>query len=79
MKQTGKFKVALVGIATESAKKFLPELFYSQVTKLVAVCDEDSDVLKKICESYMINGYRSYQELMENEEIDFAIITISKN
>lgn len=76
MTHAGKFKVAMVGISTEAAKEFLPELFYSQITKLVAVCDKDCQALKRTCEMYMVNGYRSYQELIENEEIDFAIITI---
>ena len=78
MTNTGKFKVAVVGIGTDRAKKFLPELFYSQFAKLVAVCDPDSKTLKRTCESFMINGYRNYEELLENEEIDFAILTIQK-
>lgn len=76
MAHTGKFKVAVVGVSSEKAKQFLPELFHSQITKLVAVCDKDCESLKRACEAYMINGYRTYDDLIENEEIDFAIITI---
>lgn len=76
MAHVGKFKVAVVGVSTESAKEYLPEIFYSQTTKLVAVCDENGEVLKQICEAYMVNGYHTYADLIENEDIDFAVITI---
>ena len=33
MSHAGKFKVAMVGVSTESAKEYLPELFYSRVAK----------------------------------------------
>ncbi len=78
MPNAGKFKVALVGVGSELAQKFLSELFYSQITKLVAVCDKNPEPLRRACEAFMINGYRTYEDLMENEEIDFAIITIQK-
>lgn len=78
MSHAGKFKVAVVGVSTESAKEFLPEIFYSHTTKLVAVCDENSESLKQICEAYMVSGYRTYEDLIENEKIDFAIITVPR-
>ena len=78
MPHTGKFKVALVGVKSDKAKAYMTELFYSGLTKLVAVCDADSEALKRTCESFMINGYRKYDDLIENEEIDFAIISIPK-
>ncbi|HAO65023.1 TPA: hypothetical protein DCQ44_03535 [Candidatus Taylorbacteria bacterium] len=78
MAHAGKIKVALVGVSGALAKRFLPEIFYSQVLKLVAVCDIDGDQLKRTCEAYMVNGYRTYDDLLENEEIDFAIISIKK-
>ena len=73
MAQKGKFKVALVGVSTESAKAFLPEIFYNDAIKLVAVCDENSEILKQVCEAYMVNGYHSYEDLIENENLDFVI------
>lgn len=76
MSHIGKFKIAVVGVSTESAKEFLPEIFYSRTTRLVAVCDENCEALKQVCESYMINGYCTYADLIENEEIDFAIMTV---
>jgi predicted dehydrogenase len=76
MTHVGKFKIAVIGVSTESAKEFLPEIFYSQTTKLVAVCDENCESLKQICEAYMISGYHSYNDLIENEEIDFAVTTV---
>ena len=78
MTHTGKYKVALVGVKSEKAKAYAMELFYSHLTKLVAVCDADCEALKQTCESFMINGYRKYDDLIENEEIDFAIIAIPK-
>jgi predicted dehydrogenase len=75
MVHTGKFKVALVGVGTESTRTFLTEIYYSQTVKLVAVCDENPETLKQVCESYMVNGYHTYTDLLENEEIDFVVIT----
>lgn len=78
MSHAGKFKLAVVGISSDSAKEFLPEVFYSHATKLVAVCDEDNAALKKVCASYMINGYHTYEDLVANEDFDFAVITSPK-
>jgi predicted dehydrogenase len=79
MTHLGKFKVAVVGVSSESAKQYLPEIYYSQTTKLVAVCDENPESLKQTCESYMVNGYHSYEDLIENEAIDFVIMTAGQN
>lgn len=76
MTHAGKFKIAVVGVSTEPAKEFLPKLFYSRIAKLVAVCDENLESLKDVCEKYVINGYHTYEDLMENEEIDFTITTV---
>ena len=78
MTHAGKFKVAMVGISTESAKDFLSEIFHLHTTKLVAVCDKNPRSLKEACETYLVSGYHSYEDLIENEKIDFAIITIQK-
>jgi predicted dehydrogenase len=76
MAHTRKFKVAVVGVSTEAAEEFLLEISSSRTIKLVAACDEDCESLKKTCEAYVINGYHTYEDLIENEEIDFAIITV---
>lgn len=71
-----KFKIAVVGISTEPAEEFLAEIFDSKSAKLVAVCDENDESLKQICETYVVNGYHTYEDLIENENIDFAVITV---
>ena len=78
MTHVGKFKIAVIGVGTGSAKDFLPEIFYSDAMKLVAVCDKEYESLKQVCEKYMVSGYRTYEDLIENEEVDFIIETISK-
>ena len=78
MTHARKFNIGFVGVSTNLAKDFLEKIFDSGMAKLVAVCDKNCDSLKNICEKYTINGYRTYDDLIENEEIDFAIITSPK-
>lgn len=42
--------------------------------ELVAVCDNDGQVLKKHTDKYRVNGYSSMRELLENEEVDLVSI-----
>lgn len=78
MTEARKFRIGFVGVGTDLARDFLAKIFDSGTTKLIAVCDKNSRSLKQVCEKYVINGYKTYEDLMENEEIDFAIITIPK-
>jgi UDP-N-acetyl-2-amino-2-deoxyglucuronate dehydrogenase len=46
--------------------------------KLVAVCDIRSDLLKRACDEFNVKGYLSYDEMLQDPEIDaVAIVTPS--
>jgi predicted dehydrogenase len=74
-----KTKIAVIGAGFVSQVAHLPSLSGNKNIKIVALCDFDKDLLKKVSKKYDINStYSSYKEMIENEKIDGVVLTVNR-
>lgn len=66
------FGVAIVGLGMGHA--CCPWVIDSPGCKLVAVCDNNAERLKRSTEQFKVKGYTSYDELLDSKEIDIVYI-----
>lgn len=65
-----KIKVAVIGCGSIAQHRHLPEYAMNDNIEIVAVCDVVDERAKKIASEYGVKAYTSYEELLENPDID---------
>ena len=68
------YRVAVLGCGRISKNHFSSIAQYSEDLELVAVCDNDSDALKVVTDTYQVNGYLSLTDMLANEQLDLVSI-----
>jgi predicted dehydrogenase len=72
-----KARVAVIGSGWWSSVAHIPTLQAHPDAELVAICDSREDTLSRAAEAFDIDTtYTDYRELLENEELDGAIIAV---
>ena len=69
-----KIRIALVGCGRISKNHFASIKKHSDSFELVAVCDNDLDVLNQATDKNKVTGYASLTEMLENEDLDVVSI-----
>lgn len=74
-------KLCLIGLGNMGSLhlKNILSLEEYNICRLCAVCDIDGDLLNKICSKYHLNGYKSVEDLISNEQFDAAIIATTSS
>lgn len=70
-------KVGVLGISGHFLKRILPAIKDSSLVQIYALASRDSNKLKRVeSELKNIKTYNSYEELIENKDIDFVYIPL---
>ena len=69
-----KKRVAVIGLGHQSEEDHIPALLESKHVDLVAVCDINNKKLEEVSKKLSIKGYKDYNKLLLNEELDFIIV-----
>ena len=69
----GKLKVAVVG-AGIYGQNHLNAYTWNPNAELVAVCDMNTQITKKVEEEYGVKTYNDIEDMLKNEEIDVVSI-----
>lgn len=71
-----KLRVGVVGLGKQSQEDHMPGVVDSTSAELVAVCDINQEITDKISEQYSVNGYPSYEEMFNREQLDLVIVAV---
>lgn len=74
MKQGKKIRIAVVGCGRISKNHFGSIEQLESEFELIAVCDNQPDVLEKHSKEFNVPGYLSIDELLKNEELDLVTL-----
>jgi UDP-N-acetyl-2-amino-2-deoxyglucuronate dehydrogenase len=72
--QNRKIRIALVGCGRISKNHFASIEKHTDNFELIAICDNNSTVLKDHQEKYQVPGYLDLEEMLEKEDIDIVSI-----
>ncbi len=69
-----KLRIAIVGCGRISKNHFASIAQHQDDIELVAICDNDNDVLNNHKEQHKVNGYLKLEEMLEQENLDLVAI-----
>jgi predicted dehydrogenase len=73
-----KLRVGVVGLGKQALDDHIPGIVASDAADLVAVCDDDPDVLGQQ-ESLGVPTYRDFRHMLTSERLDFLVVTVPHN
>lgn len=71
-----KLRAVVVGLGKQALDDHIPGLLSSDAAELVAVCDEDQDVVREQQYKLRVPGYTDAIAMFEAEEPDFVVICV---
>lgn len=69
-----KLNVGLIGLGHLHPRLYMPILANCADTQVVAVSEQNEQLLKSFCSDFGVKGYSDYEKMISEEKIDFAII-----
>lgn len=69
-------KAAVVGLGAQAREDHLPGLTASDAVELVAVCDENPDLVHELSYQLQVKGYVDYREMFASEHLDLVVVCV---
>lgn len=71
-----RLRCGVVGLGRQARQDHIPAVATSEFADLVAFCDIDDQITHEIAGQYGVTGYRSYQEMISAESLDFVVVAV---
>jgi len=71
-----RLRAGVVGLGSQALEDHIPGLRASGGAELVAVCDEDPELVREHQYQLRVPGYTDFHEMFKNEQLDIVIITV---
>jgi predicted dehydrogenase len=75
-RQQVKLRAGVVGLGKQALEDHIPGLQSSDGAELVAVCDEDPEVVREYQYQFRVSGYTDFHEMFRSEQLDMVIVTV---
>ena len=66
--------VGIIGLRHLHPRSYMPLFEAVDTTRVVAVAEQDQELLKSFSADFALNGYEDYREMLDEEELDFVAI-----
>ena len=71
-----KLRAGVVGLGKQALDDHIPGLLGSEAAELVAVCDEDQEVVREQQYKLRVAGYTDAESMFEAEQLDFVVVCV---
>ncbi|WP_326829617.1 Gfo/Idh/MocA family oxidoreductase [Streptosporangium sp. NBC_01810] len=71
-----KLRAGVVGLGKQALDDHIPGLRSSDGAELVAICDENSEIVREHQYQLRVNGYTDFREMFRTEQLDMVIVTV---
>lgn len=71
-----KLRAGVVGLGKQALDDHIPGLEGSDGAELVAVCDNNPDLVREYQYRLRVNGYTDFREMFGSEQLDLVIVTV---
>lgn len=71
-----KLRAGVVGLGKQALEDHIPGLHASDGATLVAVCDEDPEVVREQQYQHRVQGYTDFREMFKAEELDVVVVCV---
>jgi predicted dehydrogenase len=69
-------RAGVVGLGKQALEDHIPDLLASDGAKLVAICDENPDILREQQYHQRIPGYTDFREMFKAEHLDLVVVAV---
>lgn len=71
-----KLRAAVVGLGKQALEDHIPGLHSSDGAELVAICDDDPEIVREHQYQLRVSGYTDFREMLRNEQLDMVVVTV---
>lgn len=71
-----KFRAGVVGLGRQALEDHIPGLLASDAAELVAVCDEDREIVREQQYQHRVQGYTDFREMFKAEALDLVVVCV---
>lgn len=71
-----KLRAGVVGLGRQALEDHIPGLLKSDGAELVAVCDEDAEVVREQQYNLRVAGYTDAEAMFSGEQLDFVVVCV---
>lgn len=71
-----KLRAGVVGLGKQALDDHIPGLLASDSAELVAVCDENSEVVREQQYKHRVPGYTDFREMFRSERMDIVVVCV---
>jgi len=69
-------RAAVVGLGAQAREDHLPGLAASDTVELIAICDDNPDVIHELQYQLHVKGYTNYREMFASEALDLVVVCV---
>ncbi|WP_112133728.1 Gfo/Idh/MocA family protein [Glycomyces dulcitolivorans] len=69
-------RAAVVGLGAQAREDHLPGLAASAAVELIAICDDNPDVIHELQYQLHVKGYSDYREMFASEALDLVVVCV---
>lgn len=71
-----KLRAGVVGLGKQALEDHIPGLRSSDGAELVAICDENPEIVREYQYQLHVNGHTDFREMFRAEQLDMVIVTV---
>jgi predicted dehydrogenase len=71
-----KLRAGVVGLGKQALEDHIPGLHASDGTELVAVCDEDPEIVREQQYRHRVHGYTDFRVMFKDEKLDLVVVCV---
>jgi predicted dehydrogenase len=71
-----KLRAGVVGLGKQALEDHIPGLRACDGAELVAVCDEDSEIVREQRYRHRVQGYTDFREMFKAEDLDLVVVCV---
>jgi predicted dehydrogenase len=71
-----KLRAGVVGLGKQALQDHIPGLHASDGAELVAICDENPEIVHEQQYEYRVQGYTDFREMFKTERLDLVVVTV---
>lgn len=71
-----KLRAGAVGLGQQSLEDHIPGLLASDAAELVAICDEDNEIVREQQYKLRVAGYTNFEEMFRTEQLDLVVVCV---
>ena len=69
-------RAGVVGLGKQALEDHIPGLLASDGAKLVAVCDENPEIVREQQYQQRVPGYTDFREMLKAEHLDLVVVSV---